>query len=218
MQILTITQNPATASATALSTSASPGASPLTLTAQAAAIDAAVGGRIISITSGSDDSSIHFTVVGIDQNGFSVTENITGSSGAPGTVVSTKFYKSVSSITPSGAGAAGTTTAGIVGTTLSTASTMVPLNYYSRTAAQVAVEVTGTINFTIKETFGPILTGTPTTSAAILFSSSALSAKTANTNALLDVGATGVVAIINSYSTGATLTMRVVTPSNSNLG
>lgn len=215
MQILTITQTPIAASATTVAASQSPGAGTITLTAAASAIDAAVGGRIISLVSGGNDSGITFTITGVDQNGLAATEAVIG--GNVATVVSTKFYQSVSSITHTGS-VAGTFSSGIVGTVLSTSSALYPLNFYTRTAAQVAVEVTGTINFTVKETFAPILTGTPTTSAAVLFSPSALAAKTANTTAPLDVGATGVQVIINSYSSGATLVARIVTPSNSNEG
>lgn len=215
MRPVTITQTPAAASATKVAASQSPGAGAITLAATASALDTGTGGRIVSLVSGGDDSGITFTITGVDQNGLAATEAVTGAN--TGTAVSTKFYQSVSSITHTGS-VAGTLTAGIVGTTLSTSSPLVLLDFYDRIATVVAVETTGTINFTVKETFDPVLAGTVTPSAAILFSPSALSAKTSSTVAQLDVGATGVCVVINSYSTGATLVARVISPANSNMG
>ena len=213
-----VTQNPAAASATVVAASQSPGAGAITLAAGAASIDTAVGGRIIGLTSGSDDHLITFTVTGIDANGVAATEAVTGASGAPGTSVTTKFYKSVSSITHTGS-VAGTFTAGTVGTTLSTSSQMIPLNSYNRVPVEVSVQITGTINFSIKETFdkimgGILLSDTVLPSAATLVTPTALSAKTANTVAPLDIGATGMVIVINSYSTGATLKANIITSNN----
>lgn len=216
MRPITITQNPAAKSTTVIAASQTPsGAGNLTLAAGAAAIDSAVGGRIVGITSAGNDSGITFTITGIDQNGLSISEVVTGSSGAPGTAVSTKFYKSISKIAVSGA-AAGAVTVGTVNTTLSTISQMIPLDFYHRIATQVMIEVTGTINFSVSETFDPILANGP--SGAILVTPTALSSKTSNINSLLDVGATGVVVQINSYSTGATLTARIISAANSDLG
>lgn len=215
MRPFTISLTPSAASATLIATSQSPGAGTITLTAAAANIDSGTNGRIVGITSGSDDHLITFTITGVDNNGNAASETLTGSAGAPGTVVSTKFYKSISSVTHTGS-VAGTVTIGTVGTTLSASSNLIPLNFYARIATQVAVEITGTINFTVQETFDPILASG--TSGAVLFSVAALTAKSANTVSQIDVAATGIQIIINSYSTGATLTARVIEPSNSNKG
>src|ERR1700676_3475056 len=159
MRPIKITQNPAAQSATVIAASQSPlGAGNLTLAAAASAIDSAVGGRIVGIVSAGNDAGITFTITGVDQNGLTATEVVTGASGAPGTAVSTKFYKSISQIVVSGASAS-TVTVGTVNTTLSTSSQMIPLNFYNRIATQVAVQVTGTINFTVKETFDSINKG-----------------------------------------------------------
>lgn len=214
MQIYTVTLNPGAASATTVAASQSPGAGAITLAATASNIDAG-NGRIVSLVSGGNDSGITFTITGTNANGGIISESVVG--GNIATVVSTKFYASVTSITHTGS-VAGTFSSGIVGTTLSAASRLVPINYYARTAAQIVVEITGTANFTVKETFDPILTGTPTTDNAVLFPITALTAKAANTFGTVDVGASGVILIVNSYSTGATLTMRINTPSNSNGG
>jgi len=69
------------------------------------------GGRIVVITSGSDDSAIDFTVVGTDVNGDALSETIDGADGAAST---TAHFKTITSITavgdPAGTVIAGTTT------------------------------------------------------------------------------------------------------------
>src|SRR5690349_8255827 len=139
MRPITITQTPANQSAVVVAASQSPGAGAITLAATASAIDTGTGGRIVSLVSGGNDSGITFTITGIDQNGLAATETVTGANAS--TAVSTKFYQSVSSITHTGS-VAGTFSSGTVNTTLSTSSALVPLNFYSRIATQVAVEVT----------------------------------------------------------------------------
>ena len=70
------------------------------------------GGRIVVITSGSDDSAIDFTVVGTDVNGDALSETIDGADGAAST---TAHFKTITGITavgdPAGTVIAGTTTA-----------------------------------------------------------------------------------------------------------
>ena len=67
--------------------------------------------RTVSITSGSDDSGISFTVVGTDLDGASLTESITG--GSSTLSAGTKYFKTITSITavgdPAGTVIAGTT-------------------------------------------------------------------------------------------------------------
>ena len=71
--------------------------------------------RTVSITSGGDDRSISFTVVGTDLDGASLTESITGVNASAAT--GSKFFKTIVSITPVG-NPAGTV---IAGTTASAA-------------------------------------------------------------------------------------------------
>ena len=57
------------------------------------------GGRIVVITSGSDDSAIDFTVVGTDVNGDALSETIDGADGAAST---TAHFKTITGITAVG--------------------------------------------------------------------------------------------------------------------
>lgn len=224
MAMFSIVQKPAALSATVIAGSQSgTAATPLTLAAGASAVDAGVGGRIVGIVSAGDDHLITFAVTGISGiDGSVISESVTGSSGAPGTAVTVNFYSSVSSIIPSG-NTASTVTVGTVATTLSTISNMLALDEAQRVPCQVAVEITGTINFSVAETFDPVLTGqggsAPVAAqSAIRFLPTALASKSANTTAPLDIGATGIAIIINSYSTGATLTARIIMPTNAHTG
>ncbi len=188
----------------------------LTLAAVATTgIDASGAARILLITTTEDDSSGNLVITGTNANGATITETIAMPNST--TKVTTKAYATVTSITTTIAITANISI-GTVGTTLSAIDALVALDFYTRIATQVAVEVTGTINFTIKETFDPIMDGTVTADNAVMFSPSALSAKTANTVAQLDVGATGVQVIVNSYSSGATLTARIIQTANSDNG
>ena len=213
---ITIKQNPAAQSATVVAASQSiSGATALTLAAGASAIDTGVGGRIIEIVSAGNDAGITFTVVGVSANGLATSEVIIGTNA--GTAVSTKFYSSITSITTSGS-TASTVTVGTVNTTLSTTSVCVPLDVYQRVPTAISVQITGTINYTVLETFDPLLLDssgvTVTPDAAIYQSITALAAKTATSHGQVDVGATGIQIQINSYSTGATLTARIISSSN----
>src|SRR5665213_2616844 len=152
--------SPAAASAVTVVASASPGAGAITIVTAAKSVIDHAGlptgafprglGRIVSLVSGSDDSGITFTITGTDQNGVAATEAVVGGSSA--TVVSTKYYTSISSITHTGS-VAGTFSAGIVGTTAAAQLALLPLDFYARIGAVVAVDVSGTISYTVQQTF-----------------------------------------------------------------
>ena len=209
MRPVTITMNLDNTSATKVAAAQTlGGAGNLVLAAAASAIDSSGAARILLITTTENDSARTLTITGTDVNGNAISETITGAGLNNTTTVSTKLYKSVSSIASDGAIAANISV-GTTNTTLTAVSQLVPLNYYSRTGVQVAVEVTGTVNFTVQETFDPILANG--TSNVVYFSPSALASKTSSTTSNLDVGATGMNVQINSYSNGATLTAQIIT-------
>lgn len=67
--------------------------------------------RCVTITSGSSDTGINFTVNGYDVYGYPMTQTLAGSGGAPGTVTTTKAFKYIASVTHTGS-VAGTVTVG----------------------------------------------------------------------------------------------------------
>jgi len=91
-----------TASIAALQTTA--GATALNLTSTGANV-VTLGqftfGMKITITSAGNESDIDFTIVGTDLSGAAASETLTGPNAT--TVTSTKFYKTITSITPDGA-------------------------------------------------------------------------------------------------------------------
>ena len=93
-----------TASIAALQTTA--GATALNLTAGATAGTFATLGQFtfgmkVTITSAGNESDIGFAIVGTDLSGAAASETLTGPNAT--TVTSTKFYKTITSITPDGA-------------------------------------------------------------------------------------------------------------------
>ena len=170
-------------------------------------------GRIITIADSNTatQSDVTFTVVGTDTNDDAISDTITGpASGA--TVVSTKFFKRVSSITVSAAqGGTEKVNVGTINTTLSAVSEAVPLNFYSRDAAVVSVDIGGTINFTIQQTFDSILEVKDSSGSISWEDVTALASKTADTTAQVSLGAKAVRLKVNTYSAAATAQVHVIT-------
>jgi hypothetical protein len=93
--------------------------------------------QFIYITSAGNDSGITFAIVGLDNNGASVTETVTGSNS--GVAVSTKQYRSIISITSSGATASTITVGQFGAATLDT-----PRQVLITTASAISFTITGT--------------------------------------------------------------------------
>lgn len=159
--------------------------------------------RIILFTSAGNESGKNITVNGTDADGNTITETITGPNT---TAVTTKYFKTITSITVSSA-FGGACTVGTRGTTLSAVSKTIPVDSKDQFAPVIAVDVTGTINYTVQETFNNILKDG--TSSATFTSVTALTSQTTDLSTHLTRGATGVRIIINSYSSGAELQMRI---------
>lgn len=170
-------------------------------------------GRIITIGDSDTDtqSDVTFTIVGTDTNDDAISDTITGP-GSGATVVSTKFFKTVSSITVSAAqGGTEKVNVGTINTTLSAVSEVVPLNFYSRDAAVVSVDIGGTINFTIQQTFDSILEVKDSSGNISWEDVTALASKTADTTAQVSLGAKAIRLKINTYSAAATAQVHVIT-------
>lgn len=155
--------------------------------------------RIIGIYSAADCSSSAFAIVGTNSNGEAQSETIATGPNA-GTVVSTKLYKTITSVTPS-ATVAQNVEVGTVATTLSAESKVYRLDS-RKEPPTYAVDVTGTINFTVHESFSSLETGI---ADMVWFPLTALTAKTADTVATGTTGATAMKVVVNSYSSGAEL-------------
>ena len=151
--------------------------------------------RQLSIDSSGNDVGITFTVVGTDADGRAISEVVTG--GNTAAVESALYFKTVTSITASGAAAANVT----IGTVDEFVSNTIPLNHHASVAATVSIEaVTGTINFSLEETFSDIW---DTATYVFTAAPAALSAITAVAHENLDIHVSGIRFKANSYTTGA---------------
>ena len=150
----------------------------------------------LSITSAANISALTLTVVGTDVNGAALSEAITGPNAT--TVESVNYFKTITSITASATLGANTMDIGWVD---EVTSITYPIDWRSPYACNLAVDVTGTINFTAQQTFVNVLAG----ETAIWSDITALASKTADTVSTAAVGATAIRIIINSYSSGAEL-------------
>lgn len=173
-------------------------------------------GRIIVIVDADTDtqSDVTFTITGTNADDDAITDVVTGP-GSGLTVASAKYFKTVSSVSVSAAqGGTEKVDIGTRGTTLSAVSRSYPLNHRNQVAPVVSVNVTGTMNFTVQQTFSEILTTKDSSGSLVWEDVTALASKTADTTASLGVGAHGMRIVINTYSSGAELQAIVVTPDN----
>lgn len=147
-----------------------------------------------------DDTLITITVVGTDADGRPQTETIAGPSTST-TTETTKFFLTVTSVTPLSTIGANTYD---IGYTDVIVSKTYPLNHWSDVAAPAVVDVTGTINYDIELTFDPPNQPNEFTwtdqSSPTWVNSTNFTAKTADLFSTLDVGAYAARFVINTYT------------------
>lgn len=158
-------------------------------------------GYIIGFTSAGNLSARTFTITGTDPDGKAQTENVTGPNA--NTVVSTKFFRSISSIAiDAAAGAA--LTVGTVNTTLSAVTPSYCIDIYSKDTS-VAVDISGTINYDVQKCFERMTAGeTPNWVAG------GLTGQTADGNTAYTAPTAAARGKINSYTNGATFAMSIL--------
>lgn len=156
----------------------------------------------ISLTSTANLSAITLTCVGTDADGKALSEAITGPNN--NTVESTGYFKTLTSITADSTLGANTMDVGWVD---EVASQTYPIDRLSDNAANVLVDVTGTLNFTVQELWENVFDVAKPQQDATWINISALASKTADTASTATVGATALRIILNSYSSGAELQM-----------
>jgi len=144
-------------------------------------------------------AGITFTIAGTDADGHVITDTVTGPASAS-TTTSIKFFKTITTITPSATMGALVLSIGIAVTAITPTIALTD----SVAAAGMTVAVTGTINYTMYETFANVYVhDTNSVSTTI----SALAAKTTTLSANSSVSATGVLLLINSVTASATITV-----------
>ena len=156
--------------------------------------------RFLVITSDDNDSGRTFTVTGTDPDGKVVTEAITGPNAT--TVEGAQAFKTITSIAVDAA----TAGAILVGTTDTIISATYPLNRLDNYSTQFAAIISGTINYSVEETYENVQTSTA--GAGVTWTANAASGKTANFQGTV-FRASAVRFKITSYSSGATLKVTV---------
>jgi hypothetical protein len=146
----------------------------------------------IEITSAGDDTSKTFIVTGTDAQGLALTESVTGASGAAATT--TKYFKTVSSVTVSG-NTAGAVKVGVLG---KATTPWWPTCWMAQEAnVGVITEVSGTINYDVHYTNIP-LNGVSPHDISPVVTPTAMDDKTAAINSSVSVPITAIRAISNS--------------------
>jgi len=151
-----------------------------------------------------------FTITGTDSDGDAQTEAIAGPNGNV-TVSSTKYFASVTSVTVSSTTGADTFD---IGWTAVSVSPTYPIDWRSWKALNITVAVTGTINFSVQESYDNVWRTDSPAQNAPWVAISALASKTATTSSQATVGSTAVRLLINSLTATATVTMYTSQPTN----
>lgn len=159
--------------------------------------------HIVTLTSAAlnDLSTLSFALVGTDADGNPQTDTIAAGPNNS-TVSSAKYFKTLTSVTPSATMATKEMTIGIGAASLSPA---IPLDRRSISAAALTITVTGTVNITVQDTIGDVFQNYP--SVVPWTAISALTAKTAQTDGSARVAATAVQVLTNSVTNGATYSL-----------
>ena len=146
-------------------------------------------------------AGVTFTIVGTDANDLALTEiGLTGP-GSGATVTSTKHFKTVATVKPSATMGALVVSVGIAAESVGA---MIPLEWRSSAGAAMTLAITGTINFTVEETYGNPFTTTVEDLPWVAIT--ALSAKTATTSGVGTVAAQAVRVKTNTVTNVATFT------------
>ncbi len=164
--------------------------------------------RQIVIDSDGNDSGNTFTITGTDADGYTLTEAVTGPNAT--TTESAEYFATITDVSLSGTGV-GTIS---IGTVDEISSQTIPLQWRNQTAAAINVDVTGTIDFTVQQTFDNVQVSPPQSAHQNVqwLDISALADKTADTTSTASVGATAIRIVVNSYSSGAELQLNLNQP------
>jgi hypothetical protein len=163
----------------------------------------------ITITGGqiADHSAKTAVITGTDADGNAQSETVSLPNGTA-TVTSVKHYLTVESIVPSAT--IGADVMNLGWSAVSMGQTL-PLEWRSDAAAAMMVEVSGTINTTVQETYANVYTGNPSTLPWVDIA--ALAASTTTTSGTATAGANAVRLLVNSVTAGATVSLYISQPS-----
>jgi len=159
----------------------------------------------LNLTSAAALGAISITLVGTDADDKPLTEVHAGP--ASNTVETLSYFKTLTSVTASATLGANTMDIGWVDEVMTAT---YPINWRGSEAATYAVNVTGTANYTVQETFIDVQNVTAPAQSGAWYGLSALAAKTADLASVGTVNATGMRFVLNSYTDTAEAQIQVV--------
>lgn len=165
-------------------------------------------GRQLSITDTAtvDQSGATFTVTGTDADGKVQTEALLGPA-STATVETTKYFKTVTSVTIASGAVSGTVN---MGTVDEFASSMIPMDWYRENAPLVSINVTGTISLDVQLTSDNPLTMTGDQESLLWIDDDNLAAVTADGHSSVSDWPVKAIRIIaNSYTDTAEATIEL---------
>lgn len=164
-------------------------------------------GHQLAVYSAGNISTVIFTFTGTDPDGRVITDTVTGVNNS--TVETTKYFYKISSIAASAAVGSDV----IVGTSDELITSIYPISWSGVDQYTIAVDITGTINYDIENTFGDHSTTTSTQSLAWT-NHSELNGETTSQHSYIEAMATALRFLTNSYTGGATVTYTIIPNSN----
>ena len=162
--------------------------------------------RLDIIDLGADDqTTATYTIAGTGSQGLAQTEAIAGP-GVSATIETVSYFQTVTSIAIASPVAGSTVD---IGTVDEIQTKVFPINNYNQIGATVSADVTGTIDYTVEETFDPMGDSTDPNANATWFDITALADKTTDLVSAATVGATGLRVTLNSYTDTAEAQVRI---------
>lgn len=156
-------------------------------------------GYRLDIESAGNVSTANFTFVGTDVNGAALTEVIAGPNAT--TVTTTGYFRTIPAVTVDAA--VGTNTS--IGTTDELVTKTIPTEIQVANTS-LAVDISGTINFTVQDCYERVTAGQTPNWLAI----TALTTKTADTQTALTAPVAAFRLVVNSYTAGATFNFAIL--------
>ena len=164
-------------------------------------------GHQLAVYSAGNISTVIFTVTGTCPDGRAITDTVTGVNNS--TVETTKYFYKVSSIAADAAVGSDVT----VGTSDECITSIFPVSARGVDQYTLAVDITGTINYDIENTFANIYTTTSPQTLAWQ-NHSELAGETTSQHSYIEAMATAVRFITNSYTGGATVKFAIIPNTN----
>lgn len=171
-------------------------------------------GHLVTLTVATANfSAITFTLTGIDIDGKSITETLAGPNN--NTVTGTKYFATLSSVAVSAEleGADLLT----IGWSAASITKTIPLEWRSNAAAAMNADISGTINYSVQETFANVYDSLSPSTLLPWNSITAFAAKTADVTSTGTLGANAVRILTNTVTNGATVNLYISQPAGYSL-